>query len=165
MKRLAFLLACMATALVIVTPQLASATQPAAPEATPYDPARDAAADVAAAQQRAQSSGRLLLIVMGGNWCHDSRALAGWFGTPRFSAMLGQRYELVYVDVGHRDRNLELAERFGVAPLRGTPTVVIARSDGTALNAATAGGWRNAASRKANDIFRYFARFDPARSR
>ena len=79
--------------------------------------------------------------------------------------MLGQRYELVYVDVGHRDRNLELAERFGVAPLRGTPTVVIARADGTPLNAATAGGWRNAASRKANDIFRYFARFDAAHPR
>jgi hypothetical protein len=121
-----------------------------------YDPTRDADADVAAAFARARANGRMVMIVLGGNWCHDSRALAEHFAEADFQAMLSDRYEIVYVDVGHRDRNLQIPARYGVASLQGTPTVLVLAADGTLLSRGTAGSWRNAASRRRASIFTHF---------
>ena len=123
-----------------------------------YDSSRAATADVNAALAAARASGRHVLLIMGGDWCHDSMALWDLFHTPRFATMLDARYELVWVDVGHRDRNLDIARRFGLPPLEGTPTVLILTPQGTATNLEDAPTWRNAASRKPEAIYRHFSR-------
>jgi thiol-disulfide isomerase/thioredoxin len=132
------------------------------PEARPFDPKADAKAQVDAALARARANDRTAIIVMGANWCHDSRALAGWFATPRFAGMIAARYELVYVDVGYRDRNLDIARRFGLKSIKGTPTVLIVDATGRLLNRKDAPRWRNAASRSEDSIYRAVAEFTPA---
>tara|TARA_R110002033_G_scaffold26757_14_gene61341 strand:- start:31058 stop:31546 length:489 start_codon:yes stop_codon:yes gene_type:complete len=134
---------------------------PAHPEARPFDAAADAGAAVDAALARARVADKKVILVMGANWCHDSRGLAGWFAEPRFAAMLDAKYELVYVDVGYKDRNLDIARRFGMEEIRGTPTVLVLSSRGELLNPRSAPKWRNAASRDEDDIFVYFDRFTP----
>jgi thiol-disulfide isomerase/thioredoxin len=129
------------------------------PEARPFKAKADARADVEAALSRAKAGDRLAIIVMGANWCHDSRALAGWFATPRFSKMIAARYELVFVDVGYRDRNLDIAKGFGFKALKGTPTVLIVDGYGKLLNKKDAPSWRNAASRSGEAIYAAFAEF------
>jgi thiol-disulfide isomerase/thioredoxin len=129
------------------------------PEATPFDAKANAQADVDVAIARAKANNRMAIIIMGANWCHDSRALAGWFATPRFADMLASRYELVYVDVGYKDRNIGIAKRFGLKTIKGTPTVLIVDGEGKLLNKKDAPSWRNAASRSEDSIFRAFAEF------
>lgn len=131
------------------------------PEARAFEQGADAAADVDAALVRAARSDKRVLLVLGANWCHDSRGLAGWFAQPRFAAMLAPKYEIVYVDVGHRDRNLDVARRFGIEAIRGTPTVLVLSASGELLNRKSAPKWRNAASRGEDDIFAYFDQFSP----
>lgn len=127
------------------------------PEAQPYAAAANAGDDVDAALARAAASGKRVLLVMGGNWCHDSRALAGWLETPRFAALAAARFEVVYVDVGvpqtGQGRNLDIARRFGLAEMPGTPALLVLTTDGEALNRDTAASWRNAASRSEDAIF------------
>ena len=41
--------------------------------ADPYPPPENAAADLTQARQRAKASGRMLMVVFGGNWCPDCR--------------------------------------------------------------------------------------------
>ena len=132
------------------------------PEARPFDAKANAAAEVDAALARAKTGNRMTLIVMGANWCHDSRALAGWFAQPHFAAMIVSRYELVYVDVGYKDRNIDIARRFGIKSIKGTPTVLIVNGDGKLLNKKGAPKWRNAGSRSQQDIYKAFAEFTPA---
>lgn len=133
------------------------------PEAKLYDATRDARADVSAALARAKAANKRVILVMGANWCHDSKALAGWFETVRFKAMLTPLYEIVYVDVGkpqrREGRNIEIAQGFGIERIKGTPTVLILSSEGVLLNKKDAPTWRNAASRSEDDIFRSFAEF------
>jgi thiol-disulfide isomerase/thioredoxin len=131
------------------------------PEASPFDPKADAKAEVDAALVRAKTGNRMALIVMGANWCHDSRALAGWFAQPRFAAMIVSRYELVYVDVGYKDRNIDIARRFGLKSIKGTPTVMIVNGNGKLLNKKDSPTWRNAASRSEQAIYKAFAEFTP----
>lgn len=131
------------------------------PEASPFDAKADAKAEVDAALARAKTGNRMVIIVMGANWCHDSRALAGWFAQPRFAAMIVSRYELVYVDVGYKDRNIDIARRFGLKSIKGTPTVMIVNGNGKLLNKKDAPTWRNAASRSEQAIYKAFAEFTP----
>lgn len=130
---------------------------PPHPEARPFAAAPSAASEVDAALTRAAAANKRVILIFGNDACHDSRGLAGWFDTPRFAAMLEPRYEIVWIDIGEdRDRNTGLASRFGVAPVVGTPTVVIASADGKVLNAKDAADWRDAASRSEADIYAYF---------
>ena len=127
------------------------------PEARPYAANADAMADVHAALTRAAASGKHVLLVMGANWCHDSRALAGWLETPRFAALTAASYELVFVNVGvpqtGEGRNLDIARRFGLEDVPGTPAVLVLTADGKLVNRDTAASWRNAASRSEEAIY------------
>mgnify|MGYP003658425237 CR=1 FL=1 len=145
----------------MTAPESARAEQAAAahPEARPFDEAADATLAVKAALDRAAVTNKRVILVMGANWCHDSRRLAGWFAQPRFAAMLEAKYELVYVDVGHKDRNIDIARRFGLKSIKGTPTVLVLSSSGDLLNRQSAPKWRDAASREQDDIFAYFDQF------
>ncbi len=129
-------------------------------EARPYDETRNAQEDVERALADAARFNKRALIVMGANWCHDSRALAGVFETSRFQTLINANYILTYVDVGQKNRNIDIAKDFGLkAGIVGTPTVIITEANGQVLNLDTAPTWRNAASRNEDEIFIYFEGF------
>jgi len=140
---------------------LAEPAEAGHPEARPYDDKADATVAVDAALGRAIRAEKRVILVMGANWCHDSRGLAGWFAQPRFAAMLQDKYEIVYIDVGQRDRNIDIARRFGLKSIKGTPTVLVLSPQGGLLNRKSAPKWRDAASREEDDIFTYFDQFSP----
>ena len=133
-------------------------------EPRPFDETSDAYSDVDAALFAAKTAGKNAIIIMGANWCHDSRALAGHFLTPRFETMLSENFEYVYVDTGIKNRNLEIAADFGIEKLEGTPTIVIVDPQSEmVLNLDTAKTWRNAADRTEDDIYDEFLSFAPAK--
>ncbi|MGB3739579.1 MAG: thioredoxin family protein [Pontixanthobacter sp.] len=127
------------------------------PEARPYAVEADAQTNLNAAIARAAANDKLVLIAMGGNWCHDSRAFAGWLETPRFSALVTRHYEVVFIDAGmpraDKGRNLDIPARYGIE-VEGTPSVIIATPDGRVLNADSAAKWYDAASRSEDAIYR-----------
>jgi len=93
----------------------------------PYDEAANADAQVARARARAKASGKLLLIDLGGNWCGDCRILSATIDRPELKAFLDRHYEVVLVDVGHMDRNLQVPARYGVTDrlAGGVPALLI----------------------------------------
>jgi hypothetical protein len=91
----------------------------------PYDASANADQQVAAAKARAAATGKRLLIELGSNWCSDSRALAGVLEIPEVKSFVAQHYEVVLVDVGRFDRNLQIPRRYGVVHIRGIPTPLI----------------------------------------
>lgn len=127
------------------------------PEARSYAVSEDASADVDAALARASENGTRVMLVMGANWCHDSRARAGWLGTERFAALIEREYEVVYINVGRPQsgdgHNLAIAQRFGVEELPGTPNLLVLTAQGDLVNGDTATSWRNAASREKDAIY------------
>ncbi|GAA0269485.1 hypothetical protein GCM10009127_06800 [Alteraurantiacibacter aestuarii] len=144
------------------------------PEAALYDASADAALalDTALALAAADAvvddaMGRpetRVLAIFGANWCHDSRALAGWLQTERFQSLINGSYRVVYIDAGvpqtGEGRNLELAAEYGVADVTGTPTVLVLGSDGKLLNTPDdARSWRNASSRSEDEIFAWLEGF------
>jgi thioredoxin-like negative regulator of GroEL len=148
--------AALAVAACASTPAPAPAVAPK-PEARSYLVSENASADVDAALARARQSGKRVLLVMGANWCSDSRALAGWLATDRFAELIERKYELVFVNIGMPrsgdGHNLGIARRFGVQELPGLPNVLVLTSDGVLVNPTTATTWRNAESRTGDAIY------------
>ena len=154
-----FLTACAAPATSVAAAEPHKAEHHAEDEPRPYDPEADAEVDINHTLVAAKEEEKLGLLVFGANWCHDSRALAAHFETPRFQTLLRSHYTMTYVDVGQKNRNIDLARKFGVDDIVGTPTIFITNSDGQVLNLETAPTWRNAASREEDDVFDYFRGF------
>ena len=105
---------------------IASFAQLQTPLPYPYDEAANANAVVAAAKARARLRHKLLLVDLGGNWCADCRILAGTMALPEVKAFVDRHYELVTVDVGHFDKNLQIPAHYGITHrLEGVPSLLI----------------------------------------
>jgi len=105
----------------------ASFAQLKTPLPLPYNEAADGKAQVAAARARAKAQHKLLLIDLGGNWCLDCRLLAGAMELPGLREFLARKYEIVTVDVGRFDKNLDVAAKYGLKDHfgGGVPSVLI----------------------------------------
>ena len=92
---------------------ITSFEQLAKPLPLPYDEAANAQAAVAAARARAKKAHKLLLIELGGNWCLDCRILTGTIEVPALKAFVARHYELVTVNIGRYDTNMDIPASFG----------------------------------------------------
>jgi thiol:disulfide interchange protein len=94
------------------------------PLPSPYDSRADADADFGAALARAKKSGKPLVLDFGANWCFECRVFAGVLALPDMRRYVAANFELVTVDIGRFDRNLDIAARYGVK-MRAVPAVLI----------------------------------------
>lgn len=114
-----------------------------------------------ALEQKAQQEQKLLLLVLGANWCHDSVALLQRFNEPAMSEALQQRFAMAFVDVGYLESGAATAARYRQPLYYGTPTVlIIAPDSGQLLNKADVMHWTNAASLTLPDYQQYFLQRD-----
>jgi thioredoxin-related protein len=114
-----------------LAPALAAETA-AEPREEIYDTKADPRADIAAAVERAGAAGKNVLVVFGANWCSWCRHLHGTFtGDDNVKKVLDQDYEVVRVNIGQWDTNVDLAEHYSVH-LRetGIPCLSLLAGDG-----------------------------------
>jgi thiol-disulfide isomerase/thioredoxin len=81
--------------------------------------------DVQTGLEKAKANEKLLLVVMGAQWCHDSRGLAEKFYDNELAGLLSDNYEVVFVDVGYYKDLRDISQRFSQAHYYATPTVMI----------------------------------------
>jgi thiol-disulfide isomerase/thioredoxin len=130
MRLLAF-----AAALSLTVPALAATPAPrvkaqsfeqlAKPLPLPYDESANGVAAVAKARAKARATGKLLLVDLGGNWCLDCRILAGTIELPEVKAWVRRHYEVVTVDTGRHDKNLEVQARYGLGDAKAVPNLLV----------------------------------------
>ena len=115
------------------------------PDGRLFEASADPLADVQQALDRADDEDRLALIVLGGNWCHDSRALAARLNRSPLAEVIREHYELVFVDAGFLDKGRDVLQQFGVEQYYATPTVLIVDpSTGQLINDEDRHMWANA---------------------
>jgi len=76
-----------------------------------------------------------VLIDLGGNWCPDCIVLANLMQLPEMKSFMTAHFEIVSVDVGRFDKNLQIPARFGLTSAwKAVPSVIVAEPDGTFVN-------------------------------
>ena len=130
------------------------------PLPSPSNARADAKGQVEAALQRGRASGKPVLIDFGANWCPDCRVLAGLLELPEMRGWVAQKFELVQVDVGRFDRNLDIADRFAGKPLGAIPAVfVVDAKTGKLRNAGSTLALGDARIMKPQEIANWLAKW------
>jgi len=130
------------------------------PDGHLFQPSADPLADVQQALGRAADGDRRALVVLGANWCHDSRALASRLHQSPLADVIQQHYELVFVDVGFYEQGRDVTQQFGVAHYYATPTVlIIDPASGQLVNDEDRHIWGNAFNIDMPSSVRYFEKW------
>ena len=139
---------------------LAASAAETDPDGRLFAASENALADVQQAIDRARGSDRRALVVLGGNWCHDSRALAARLNRSPLAEVIEENYELVFVDVGYLDKGRDVTQQFGVAHFYATPTVfIVDPASGEIINDADRHIWANAYKVDMADSVDYFEKW------
>ena len=120
----------------------------------------NAMADLAAGIDAARESKHLLLVVMGANWCHDSRALASRLFKEPLSSVVDEYFEILFVDIGYLEKGKEVINSLGIPVYYATPTVLIVDPvSGKVVNTTNRHQWANAATISMEESVDYFQQF------
>jgi thiol:disulfide interchange protein len=123
-------------ALVAQTPAQDKPAEKAKPP-PPYDEQADAKQVIAAAITRAKQENRRVLIQWGANWCSSCVKLHALYKSDKAIAHeLSYEYDLVLVDIGKWDKNVDLAKQYGAdfkADGAGVPYLTVLDGDGKVL--------------------------------
>jgi len=99
------------------------------------------------------------LVIFGANWCPDAQCLEAVMGMLTVTKFLAHHYEIIRVDVGDYDQNMELYKVFGMPSEEGVPRVIILDLKGKVLNLDSNDRWRAARETAPQEIFNYFQEF------
>jgi thioredoxin 1 len=109
----------------------------------PYNESANAAADLQRALAAARADRNDVLVVFGANWCPDCRELDKALNGSSHALIAGH-FQVVKIDVGRFDKNLELANQYGNPIRMGIPAVVVLSADNRIVYSSKGGELANA---------------------
>ena len=105
----------------------------------PYDETIDAKAEIRTALAEAQRAHVPVLVVFGANWCGDCKVLDLAFKSGSSAPLIAKNFRVVKVNVGRFDRNVDIAQSYGVPLQSGIPAVAILSEQGKVVYATREG--------------------------
>jgi thioredoxin 1 len=104
-----------------------------------YDERADAHAEVRAAIAKAEREHKRVILDFGGNWCGDCQVLDIYFHQQPNADLLARNFVLVDIDIGHMDKNVDIAQRYDVPLQKGVPALAVLDTNGRLLYSQTNG--------------------------
>ena len=123
---------------------------------TPYDESANAKMEIRETLAQAKHSGVPVLVVFGANWCGDCKVLDMAMQQGASAPFFVREFKVVKVDVGRFDRNVDIAESYGVPLKNGIPAVVILSPSNHILYATKAGELADAGNMGETGIYDFF---------
>ncbi|GLR69335.1 thioredoxin family protein [Agaribacter marinus] len=125
-----------------------------------FSPSESAIKDIDETLALAKAENKLAMIVLGAQWCHDSRGLSAKFSNAQMHALLKQHYKTLFVDVGFLEDKRHITQRFSYPGYFGTPTVLIVDPvSERLLNYESISKWQSADSVPSEEYIRYFSEY------
>jgi thioredoxin 1 len=109
----------------------------------PYNESANASAELQSALVAARADHNDVLLVFGANWCPDCRELDKALNGSSHVLISGH-FQVVKVDVGRFDKNLDLANQYGNPIKMGIPAVVVLSADNKIVYSTKGGELANA---------------------
>ena len=125
---------------------------------SPYNEAADAKLDIRQALTQAATANTPVIVVFGANWCGDCKMLDSAMKNGASAPLLSRDFKIVKVNVGHFDKNLDVAKSSGVPLEKGIPAVAIISTRNEVLYATRDGELADARKMGDNGIYEFFKR-------
>jgi thioredoxin 1 len=126
-----------------------------------YSDTADAKADIQDALQKARQEHKRVILEFGGNWCGDCHVLDIYFHDPSNMHLLNQNFEMVNVNIGRYDKNVDLAKSYGIPLEKGVPALVVLAPSGKVLYAQTHGEFEKMRTLESSDVTKFLMQWKP----
>lgn len=161
-SRMFLLVAALSLAATAALLPAARADAPSAATATapPFDPDRDAARDVAAAEARARAEGKRVLVDVGGEWCSWCHLLDRFFAADNEArAVRDARYVVVKVNYSPENRNRTFLAQY--PPVAGYPHLFVLDTDGKLVHSQDTGDLEQGEGYSRDKMIAFLKRWAP----
>ncbi len=112
--------------------------------AVPYDALLDGWKQVQGAAQKAESDGKRVLVIVGGNWCKWCRALDSLMVVnAELKGEIAAHYELVHLNWSKENKNAEAMAHLGNPEALGFPSFVVLSPKLKILHTQDSGSFEN----------------------
>ncbi|HEV2340465.1 MAG TPA: thioredoxin family protein [Candidatus Acidoferrales bacterium] len=128
-----------------------------------YPNAAEARTDIAAAVAAAARDHKRVLLDFGGNWCSDCHILDATFHYPEVARLLAPSYEVVHINIGEYDKNLDLADKYQIPLKRGVPELAVLDAKGDLLVSQKNADFENTSKIGLQDVEAFLERWKPSR--
>jgi thiol:disulfide interchange protein len=126
-----------------------------------YNEAADAHADIQQALATAAKEHKRVLVDFGGNWCGDCQVLDIYFHDDKNRPLLESGFVLVHVDIGHMDKNTDVAARYGVPLAKGVPALAVLDAHGRVLYSQKNGEFEAMRRMDESSVTEFLTRWKP----
>jgi ketosteroid isomerase-like protein len=126
-----------------------------------YPQNADVKAEIADAVKQAAAQHKRVLLVFGGNWCFDCHVLDEAFHSPEIAPALNRSYEVVHVDIGEYNKNLDIADKYEIPLKRGVPAIAVLDADGKLLYSQKGGEFEATRKLATEDILEFLNKWKP----
>ncbi|MDQ3818122.1 MAG: thioredoxin family protein [Acidobacteriota bacterium] len=110
--------------------------QPATNKKDLYPANVDAGREIDEAIKRGAHAHKRVILIFGGNWCYDCHVLDQALHQGTAGKIVEESYELVHIDVGEFNKNLEIVKKYKVPLDKGVPAVAVLDGKGKLLYSA-----------------------------
>lgn len=119
---------------------------------TKFDPRRDAAKDMMTAQNLAKTTGKRVLVDVGGEWCTWCRMLDRFIASqPQVKALIDSQYVWVKVNYSAENKNTAVLSRW--PKIRSYPYLLVLDGDGRLLHAQGVQGLETETENEADENY------------
>jgi thiol:disulfide interchange protein len=98
-----------------------------------YSADADPRADIAAALKQARREHKRVILAFGGDWCGDCQVLEIYLHQSPNLELFDKNFLLVHIDVGHMDKNVDIAQNYGIPLSKGVPAIAVLDPNGKIL--------------------------------
>jgi thiol:disulfide interchange protein len=117
-----------------------------------YSETANPKADVAAALAKAKREHKRVIVDFGGDWCPDCQVLDIYFHQAPNADLLDKNFVLVHVSIGHMDKNLDIAAKYGVPINKGVPALAVLTAEGKVVYSQAAGEFEDMRNMDASSV-------------
>jgi len=128
----------------------------------PYSETADAKLEIGQTLTQAAKTNTPVIVVFGANWCGDCKMLDSAMKNGASASLLSSDFKVVKVNVGHFDKNLDVAKSYGVPLSNGIPAVVIISPKNEVLYVTREGELANARKMGDKGVYEFFKRVTTA---
>jgi thiol:disulfide interchange protein len=108
-------------------------TTPPAAQKHLYRADADPKADIAAALKQARHEHKRIILDFGGDWCGDCQVLDIYFHQSPNLELVEKNFLVVHIDIGHMDKNVDVADKYGIPLKKGVPALAVLDAGGKVL--------------------------------
>jgi thioredoxin 1 len=127
-----------------------------------YSETANAKVDIQKALLQAGKERKRVILIFGGNWCPDCKVLDFYLHDPRNLSLLNANFVLVHVNIGHYDKNLDVADKYLVPLKKGVPAMAILDAQGNILNSHHTGEFEKMQGLTSSSVTAFLAKWKSA---